>query len=161
MTRYLTLSELIYINGVVVRNEKILAGTQEIRDQILLEAAQARPSASAFGTDAYPTIKEKAAALLHSIARNHPFTDGNKRTAAVAAIFMLEVNGEQVTWDAEQALPMIIEAAEGRKSIDVLAAWFPTQPCSPQPEADADQDMQHIARIMTEHQWLLNELAQR
>src|SRR5258708_1049709 len=99
--RYLTLSELIYINGTIQNNKKILKGTQEIRDAALLEAAVARPAASAFGSDAYPTLKEKVAALFHSIVRNHPFTDGNKRTATIAAILMFRVNGQCIAWEPE------------------------------------------------------------
>lgn len=159
--RYLTLSELIYINGRVVNNEKILAGTQEIRDIILLEAAVARPAASAFGADAYPTLGEKVAALFHSISRNHPFTDGNKRTATVAAIFMFEVNGEQVVWEPAAALTMLLSVAEGQRDMDDLIAWWVTEPCPQAAEQDEQRDMQHIASIIRSHRWLLDELAQR
>ena len=56
-----------------------MSGKQKIRDIDLLLAAEQRPQSSAFGQDAYQTIEEKSAALLHSVARNHPFKDGNKR----------------------------------------------------------------------------------
>jgi death on curing protein len=101
--RYLTLSEVIYINGRILNNPQIMTGKQKVRHLELLEAAVARPSASAFGEDAYPTLAEKAAALLHSVARNHPFTDGNKRTATLSALMMLAANGQRVTWAREQA----------------------------------------------------------
>ncbi len=159
--RYLTLSELIYINGKVLNNQRILSGKQEIRDQALLEAAVARPSTSAFGEDAYPTLREKAAALFHSIARNHPFTDGNKRTATVAVIFMLAINGRRVIWQAEDALAMIISVAEGQRGVDDLAVWFPLEPCEESPQADAEKDMLLIARIVDDHKWLLDELNKR
>ncbi|MBX3081497.1 MAG: type II toxin-antitoxin system death-on-curing family toxin [Anaerolineae bacterium] len=159
--RYLTLSELIYINGHVVKNDKILAGTQEIRDIILLEAAVARPAASAFGADAYPTLREKVTALFHSISRNHPFTDGNKRTATVAAIFMFEVNGERPVWQPDAALAMLLGVAEGQYDMDALTAWWTTEPCPHADEQDADRDMQHIATIIKTHRWLLDELATR
>src|SRR5258707_13358522 len=93
--RYLTLSELIYINGTILNNKKILSGTQEIRDIALLEAAAARPASSAFGQDAYPTLNEKVAALVHSIQRYHPFTDGIQSRATVAAHFIFESNVSQ------------------------------------------------------------------
>jgi death-on-curing protein len=159
--RYLTISELVYINGTVVQNQKLLAGTQEIRDMALLEAAAARPAASAFGQDAYATLPEKVAALFHSIARNHPFTDGNKRTATVAAIFMFEVNGAQVVWEPSQALDKLLATAEGRQSLDALAAWWPTQRCPDSMVPDAERDIAHIARIVSTHEWLLHELAKR
>ncbi len=53
-------------------------GTFEVRDIGLLESAAARPRSTAFGGDAYPSIDHKAAALLHSVARNHPLVDGNE-----------------------------------------------------------------------------------
>ncbi len=159
--RYLTISELLYINGTVLKNPNILAGRQDIRDMALLEAAAARPSASAFGEDAYPTLAEKAAALFHSIARNHPFVDGNKRTATVAAIFMLEVNGQRVVWPPEEALTVVLSVAEGQRDMISLAAWLPLMPGTPSPEADAEQDMPTIARIVEDHRWLLDELDKR
>lgn len=159
--RYLTLSELIYINGKVLGNEKIATGKQKVRDIDLLDAAMQRPSASAFGEDAYPTLNEKAAALLHSLARNHPFTDGNKRTSAVAAIFMLEVNGCRVIWDQAEALEKIIATAENRLDVTELAAWLPVSPCEPTPEPDLERDTRIIARILADQKWLLDELQSR
>jgi death-on-curing protein len=159
--RYLTLSELIYINGRILENANIMSGKQKVRDVELLDAAVARPAASAFGEDAYPALTDKAAALLHSVARNHPFTDGNKRTAAVGALFMLEVNGECVSWDAADALEKIIATAEGQLGWEALAAWLTTTPCPPAPEADAERDMRIIDRIISEHRWLLDALETR
>jgi death-on-curing family protein len=63
------------------------------RDFNLLESAVARPFQSAFGEDAYPTILEKAVALFHSLNSNHPFHDGNKRTAIIALDDFLVGNG--------------------------------------------------------------------
>lgn len=124
----------------------------------LLEAAVARPAASAFGQDAYPTLNEKVAALFHSIARNHPFTDGNKRTATVGAIFMFQVNGQRVVWKPEEALDVILGVAEGQRDMTSMTQWFPLEPGEESPHADAQQDMLSIARIIDEHRWLLDEL---
>jgi death on curing protein len=67
-------------------------------DQV--DAAVARPQRSAFGVDAFPTLRDKAACLLHSIARiGHPFADGNHRTAARAAVTFLRLNGVSVDLD--------------------------------------------------------------
>ncbi len=162
--RYLTADELIYINEQLPSGDaihKILKGRQRVRDMTLLEAAVLRPSTSAFGQDAYPTPQEKAAALLHSIARNHAFADGNKRTATIAAIFMLEVNGLRVTWKPEEALTHILAMAEGNLSVQDFAAWLPTAPRDTSPEQEANADMQAITRIMAEQRWLLDELAAR
>jgi death-on-curing protein len=161
--RYPTLSELIYINGVVLDKPEIAAGRQKIRDVELLDAAVARPSASAFGQDAYPTLREKAAALLHSVARNHPFTDGNKRTSVIGAVFMLRVNGQTVVWKQDDALAMILRVAEGKSGVDELAAWFPLEAdhLSLSPEPDATGDMRLIAQLIDEQRGLLDELKRR
>jgi death on curing protein len=163
--RYLTIDELIYINEQVTsastKIHTIVDGKRKVRDMGLLEAAAGRPMTTVFGEDAYPTLQEKAAALLHSIARNHPFADGNKRTATVAAVFMLEVNGLCVTWDAEQALTTIVEMAEGERDVDAFAAWLPTKDCPSSPDQNAEADMQAIERLLQTHHWLLEELAKQ
>ena len=88
---YLTLPELIYIA------ERATGGKIAIRDIGLLESAAARPQATAFGSDAYPDLDSKAAALLHSLARNHALVDGNKRLALGALIAFYGINGRQLT----------------------------------------------------------------
>lgn len=162
--RYVSLSELIYINGRLLNNPQIMSGKQYVRDVELLQSAVLRPSASAFGEDAYPTLPEKAAVLLHSIARNHPFTDGNKRTATVSAALMFDLNGYAVTWDQAEALVVISAVAENRRDWPELAAWFPLRPLAPDElagEPNATQDMARIERIITEQKWLLDELNKR
>lgn len=159
--RYLTLSELIYINGRVLDNDKIATGKQKVRDLPLLEAAALRPSSSAFGEDAYPTLRDKTAALMHSIARNHPFTDGNKRTAAVAAIFMFAVNGERIMWDQPDALGVIVRLAENGWTVSQLAAWFPLMPDQARLEPDEALDRAAIETIIQDQRWLLDELNKR
>jgi death-on-curing protein len=161
MMRYLTISELVYINGKILNNAQIISGKQQIRDMALLDAAANRPAASAFGEDAYPFLNEKVAALFHSLARNHPFTDGNKRTATVAAIFMFEVNGQRVVWQPDEALTMIISVAEGQRDLYSLAQWFPLEAAEPSLEENEEKDMISITRIIEEHRWVLDELASR
>jgi death-on-curing protein len=118
MTRYLTIVELIIIN------EEIIGKRTQLRDVDLLEAAVLRPQASAFGEDAYVTIPQKAAAFFHSLARNHAFVDGNKRTATIATILFLELNNYTVQWDDELALTFIIRAATGGATVDEITAWM-------------------------------------
>jgi death-on-curing protein len=162
--RYITLDELVYINEQIIPNSTlhtIVEGKRKVRDIGLLEAAVGRPMQTVFGEDAYPTPQEKAAALLHSIARNHPFADGNKRTATVAAVFMLEVNGLCPIWAADEALHHIVRLAEGELDMPTFAAWLPTEPCPPRPEPNAKADTATIARIIADHRWLLGELAKQ
>ena len=68
-------------------------GSHGVRDLGVLQAAVARPSASFYGADLYPDPFSKAAALMESLIRNHPFIDGNKRTAITAAGIFLQGNG--------------------------------------------------------------------
>ena len=104
---YLTVPELIYVAG------RVLDGEVAVRDSGLLESASARPGATAFGKDAYETVEEKAAALLHSLVRNHALIDGNKRLALAATVAFLGVNGRRLTLSNDQAYELIIEVATG------------------------------------------------
>lgn len=159
--RYVTVSELIFINGKILNDPLIMSGKQKVRDIDLLLAAEQRPQASAFGQDAYPTLEEKAAALLHSVARNHPFKDGNKRTALMALLFMLHVNGALPVWAREEALERVLNVAEGRHDSGMFAQWLRLATTASQPDADLQQDTRLIDSLMLEHKWLLDELAIR
>lgn len=88
-------------------------GDVVIRDIGLLESAVARPSASAFGEEAYPRLHDKAAALLHSVARNHALVDGNKRLALASLIAVLGLNGERLTLSNDEAHDLIVDVASG------------------------------------------------
>ncbi len=96
-------------------------GTEpEVRDYGLLESALARPQMSAFGKAAYPDIHEKAAALLHSLARNHALVDGNKRLALATTIAFYGMNGMRLTLTNDEAYDFIIDVSSGR--LDEIAA---------------------------------------
>jgi death on curing protein len=86
-----------------------------VADEGLLQSAVARPRASVFGDDAYPALLDKAAALLHSLARNHAFVDGNKRTAWAAAWAFLRLNGIDLpdVYDVDFAEELMLAAAVG------------------------------------------------
>ncbi len=96
-------------------------GAGPVRDIGLLEAACARPRASVFGADAYPTLAGKAAALLHSIVANHALVDGNKRLGWLATVVFLDLNGRSVTIDDEAAFRLVMDVAEGRLDADGIA----------------------------------------
>ena len=82
----------------------------------LLEAAAARPDASVFGADAYPTIHLKVAGLMQSIARNHALVDGNKRLTLAAAIAAFGINGWRFTLTNDEAYDLVIDIATGELS---------------------------------------------
>ncbi len=97
-------------------------GEMQVRDLGLLESALARPQASAFGEEAYASVDAKAAALLHSITRNHALVDGNKRLALAAVIAFYGVNGIRLTLTNEEAYDLVIAVAAGEvDDVEVVA----------------------------------------
>jgi death on curing protein len=84
-----------------------------VGDYGLLESALARPRASVFGQDAYADLHLKAAALLHSLARNHALVDGNKRLAWTACRTFLAINGEWISAPEDDRFEYVIRVATG------------------------------------------------
>ena len=114
---YLTLPELLHVA------ERTLGSGYAVRDYGLLEAALARPRARAFGKDAYPDLDAKAAALLHSIARNHALIDGNKQLALAAVIAFYGLNGRRLILTNDEAYDLVMAVASGRlDAVDAIAA---------------------------------------
>lgn len=104
---YLELEDLLRIVERVVGDRRV------VRDPGLLESALARPAATAFGTDAYPGIHEKAAALLDSLVRNHALIDGNKRLGLAATIVFLGMNGRRLRLSNDEAYDLVMRVAAG------------------------------------------------
>ncbi len=107
MTRFLTVEQALRIARIGV------GGPIRVRDVGLLEAAVHRPRASVLGQDAYPELLEKAAALLHSLARNHPLVDGNKRLAWLATWVFLAKNDVVLDPEDDQAFDLVVAVAAG------------------------------------------------
>lgn len=95
-----------------------------VRDAGLLSAAAARPQITVFGDGAYPTFEDKAAALLHSLVRNHALMDGNKRLAWSAARIFCLLNGRDLTYIVDQAEDLMLSAASGQLDVPQIAAWL-------------------------------------
>jgi death-on-curing protein len=108
VTRYLTVEQALRIARIAV------GGPIVVRDVGLLEAAVHRPRASVLGQDAYPDLLTKAAALLHSLARNHPLVDGNKRLAWLATYVFLAKNDVVLDPDDDEAYDLVVRVAAGR-----------------------------------------------
>jgi death-on-curing protein len=92
-----------------------------IRDHGLLAAAAGRPESSAFGADAYPTFAAKAAALMHSLARNHALVDGNKRLAWAATRVFCLLNGRDLSFTVDEAETLVLAIARGDLDVPELA----------------------------------------
>lgn len=92
-----------------------------MRDLGLLASAAGRPRTTVFGRDAYPTFAEKAAALMHSLARNHPLVDGNKRLAWAATRVFCLLHGRDLTFTVDEAESVVLAVATGDLDVPELA----------------------------------------
>jgi len=115
-------------------------GAHGTRDEGLLESALARPeNLAGYGS---PTVFELAASYAYGIARNHPFIDGNKRTAFVVSVLFLRMNGMSFHSEQAEAAVVFLRLAAGQLSESELAEWF-RRNCDPPSEklstAGADQ----------------------
>lgn len=99
-------------------------GQDGVRDPGLLESALARPRQMFAYSDPKPDVWSLAASLAYGIARNHPFLDGNKRTAMVACETFLNLNGVQLTAENTEVYPIFLGLAEGSVTEDELARWL-------------------------------------
>lgn len=121
MTVYLDLDDLLLVAVHAIEGEVA------VRDYGLLESAVARPRTTVFGSEAYPDIHTKAAALLHSLCRNHALVDGNKRLAWTACQVFLGLNGEWVTASEDDRFDFMIAVASGAiDDLELIAAQLRT-----------------------------------
>ena len=95
-------------------------GAGPVRDIGLIESAVARPRTTLFGVDAYPTVPLKAAALLHSLVRNHALVDGNKRTGWLSFTVFLDLNGLAVVMEHAAAYDLVLDVAQDKPSLDEI-----------------------------------------
>lgn len=101
-------------------------GLDGIRDQSLLESALARPRHQFACEDPTPSIPALAAAYAFAVAKNHPFLDGNKRTALVVSITFLELNGLEIIASMEDRYLTFYNLAAGKVTEPELIAWMQT-----------------------------------
>lgn len=115
---YLTPAEIYEIA------EHVLGRKPDVRDRHLLRSAAARPMLQAFGQEAYPTLMEKAAALLHGLTTHHVFFDGNKRTATQATVRFLARNALRPTWTETEVYDFVLEIAQNQHEVDAVVNWL-------------------------------------
>lgn len=113
-TRFLTLEDVLTIARAL--------GAGPVRDIGLIESAAARPQSTIFGADAYPTTPLKAAALLHSLVRNHALVDGNKPTGWLSFTVFLALNGVAVNMDHDAAYYLVLDVAQDKLSLAEIVA---------------------------------------
>ena len=111
---YLNLEDLIEIGSAIIPDFKI-------RDIGLLESAANRAQTTIYGKDAYPTFADKAAALMHSLARNHCLIDGNKRLAWSATRAFCLMNGLDLKFKIDTAESLVVATAKGELDVAALS----------------------------------------
>jgi death-on-curing protein len=118
---YLRFDDLMRIRDRVSQGQ---GARIEIRDSNRLMAALAAPRQGFFGAEAFPTLPEKAGALLYALIEGHPFWDGNKRIATEALRLFLDRNGATLRADADELAAFTREIARGQLRDGAVAAWL-------------------------------------
>jgi death-on-curing protein len=114
--------EFLDLDDLIELARRLLGEPPPIRDVGLLGSAAARPQMSVGGEDAYPDLWRKAAALLHSIVKNHALVDGNKRLGWLATAVFLELNGAQpLTASNDDVYDLVMSVAAGDPPLEDIA----------------------------------------
>jgi death-on-curing protein len=119
--KYLTLEEILRIHFQVIED---FGGSHGVRDEGRLESVISAPAQHIFNKEQYPTIYEKAAFYLRNIIGDHPFTDGNKRTALTVCAIFLYRNSYSFNTDQKTLEKFIITVATNHLSIIEISNWL-------------------------------------
>lgn len=103
---------------------KLYGGSMGVRDLGRLESAVATQTQEVFGQELYPTTVQKAAAMMRNIIGDHPFVDGNKRTASLAALTLLELNNLKFRAEKGQLEDFAVRVATNHLDVDQIADWL-------------------------------------
>lgn len=118
---YLTAEQILFLHARLIAET---GGSHGLREINLLLSAVGRPHATFEGRDLDPDIYHKAAALLDSLIRNHPFIDGNKRTAIAAAAIFLRQNGLHLKADPLELERFTLGAAQAQFTLEEMVTWL-------------------------------------
>jgi death-on-curing protein len=102
------------LDDALAAADAAVGGRAQVRDLGLLESALARPRATVYGDDAYRTLDDKAAALLHSLVTSHPLVDGNERLGWVAVRLFYQLNDADLDAPIDEAFELVVAIAAGR-----------------------------------------------
>lgn len=117
---YLTYEDVVRIHDRALAEH---GGSAGIRDNGALLSSNEQPAADYFGTELYPTISSKAAILCYLLAQNHPFVDGNKRTAYASMELFLTLNGYELNVSEDEAYDAMLRVSSSQMSRHELADW--------------------------------------
>lgn len=121
MIRFLTPEQVLFIHSRLIQET---GGAHGVRDLSMLLSAVGRPQASFEGNDLYNDIYSKAAAFMDSLIRNHPFLDGNKRTAITAAAIFLHLNGYSLIVTNKEMVHFTLSCAQSKITLEEISAWL-------------------------------------
>jgi len=124
LTVYPDVSDVILIHTEMI---ELFGGRDGVRDYFLLDSALERPKATFGGEDLYPSIFGKAAALIQSLILNHPFDDGNKRTAITTCALFLHLNGYKVNLPTKKSMTFTLHIDNHSLTLEQIAVWLEKQ----------------------------------
>jgi death-on-curing protein len=120
-TKYITLEEILRLHFQVVED---FGGSHGVRDETRLKSVVQAPKQVAFGEEQYPSLYEKAAVYLRNIIGDHPFSDGNKRTAVTVCGIFLTRNGSVLKAEPKDLEIFTVQVATHHLKIDEIATWL-------------------------------------
>jgi len=121
VTSYLSPEQVLFLHSRLISET---GGAHGIRDLGMLLSALGRPQTTFEDQELYPDLFTKSAALMDSLVRNHPFVDGNKRTAITSAGIFLRINGLQLTVENEEMVRFTLACAQSQVSLAEMTGWF-------------------------------------
>lgn len=120
-TSYLSITQVLAIHDQMIKR---FGGSYGIRDLSLIESALGRPQATFDGNDLHDSLFDKAAALLQSLLKNHPFVDGNKRTALTSAGIFLNINGYKLNNTHKEEVEFAVKVDNESLTLREISIWL-------------------------------------
>lgn len=119
--KYFDVEELLLLHYKIIED---YGGSHGVRDEGRVKSVVAAPAQEVFGEELYPTAFEKAAVYLRNVIADHPFVDGNKRSAVTVAVIFLNRAGEQLVATPKQLEDFAVQVAVEHLEIPIIAAWL-------------------------------------
>ena len=123
---FLTVEQVLELHRLIIETT---GGSNGLRDRNAFESAVAQPQMTFGGSELYPTLAEKAAALSFSLIQNHPFVDGNKRIGLAAAVALLRANGYDLSGSVDEQERVVLAVASGETSHAEWTDWVRNHVC--------------------------------
>ncbi|EKE14144.1 MAG: hypothetical protein ACD_12C00658G0011 [uncultured bacterium] len=121
MIRYLFIDEVIVIHNRMI---ELFGGREDVHDFTMLHSATERCKATFGGRDLYPTIFDKASALVQSLILNHPFDDGNKRTAFASCTLFLYYNQYKLEYSKPEVIQFTLDVDSHKLNFEQISLWL-------------------------------------